>query len=545
MCIGAAHAERRVALVVGNSAYEHAATLKNPQNDAREMIRKLEELDFEVVGGLDLDLADMKQRIREFASKLEGSDLALFYYAGHGLQVNGENYILPTDAQLKTQVDLEFESVSINLILRTMEQATKTNVVFLDACRDNPLAEKLARSMGTRSASVGRGLAKTSSGVGTLISFSTQPGNIAFDGEGKNSPFTSALLKHLGTPGQDITRDLVLVRREVLESTNGLQVPWENSSLTGEIILKPIAPPKPVVVDKSESPNKNPQLEHTYWDSIKAGENAAYFENYLRRYPEGSFADIARLRIEEIRNKVASRKSAAEIAYWQSIENATQPEMFASYLSRYPKGIYAELADLKIRLLERQAEEAPRAKVAATSQKELESDTQASKNSGSEQTIASLGTPSETTVSEPDFQDYPSKFAIKGNAKLPDFNGRDRAYRTFRTRIRNGAEQGVNFAGHYSLVQVGCGGGCRIAFVVDLNTGQVADFPYGGEEYYQMHLHYTPTSRLLKARWKGDWDSEHCIRQNLIIDGLSWKVLNEQTAATQDGFCDYEFEGQE
>lgn len=533
--LSAAQAERRVALVVGNSAYQHAGALKNPRNDADEMVRKLEALDFEVVAGLDLDLTSMKQKFREFASKLDGSDLALFYYAGHGLQVNGENYILPTDAQLKTQVDLEFESVSINLILRTIEQATTTNIVFLDACRDNPLARNLARSMGTRSSAVGKGLARTSSGIGTLISFSTQPGNVALDGSGKNSPFTAALLNHLGTPGQDITRDLILVRREVLEKTNGRQVPWENSSLTGEIILNPAIAQDQTAKNNAASQSTTSQLEHAYWDSIKSGENAAYFESYLSRYPEGTFADIARLKIEELKNKTANKNANAEIAYWQSIQDATQPELFASYLSRYPNGIYAELANLKIKTLQQQSIATPPAKPAANSQFET---------SKPEQMIASLSEAADALVSDPGFADYPSKSGIAGAVRLPDFIGRDRDYRTFRTRIKNGAEQGVNFAGHYSLIQVGCGGGCRIAFLVDLNTGQVADFPYGGEEHYQMHLHYLPTSRLLKVRWKGDWDSDNCIRQNLIVDGLSWTVLNETTEAAPDGFCDYDFEGQ-
>ncbi|MEM9633243.1 MAG: caspase domain-containing protein [Pseudomonadota bacterium] len=349
-----AQAERRVALVVGNSGYQHVATLKNPFNDARDMVQKLQGLEFEVVEGLDLDLSNLRLKIKEFVSKLDKADIALFYYAGHGLQVNGVNYLLPTDAQLNSQLDLEFEVVPINLILRTMEQSSQTNLVFLDACRDNPLAQNLARSMGTRSAAVGRGLAKTSSGIGTLISFATQPGNVALDGEGDNSPFTSALLKHLGTPGQDITRNLIAVRRDVLEATKGQQVPWENSSLTGEVVLRTKAAPV--------SNEPSPEIELAYWDSIKTSASIAYFENYLIRYPEGQFADIAKLRIDEIKGRLKTREQeerqrrvATELAYWQTIQNATQPELFESYLNRYPDGSYAELARLKIDLLEKKA----------------------------------------------------------------------------------------------------------------------------------------------------------------------------------------------
>jgi uncharacterized caspase-like protein len=372
----AAHAERRVALVIGNSGYEHVTKLTNPDNDAKGMAEKLASLDFEVVTGTDLSLRDMRKTVREFIAKLEGADLALFFYAGHGLQVNGENYLVPIDAELSSYVDLEFEAMPANLILNAMEHSTKVNLVFLDACRNNPLAENLARSMGTRSGSVGRGLAKIGSGVGSLISFATQPGNVALDGDGKNSPFTTALLKHLGTPGQDITRDLVMVRRDVLEATKGQQVPWDNSSLTGEVILKQLEMVKPA---EPEKPAINPQIELAYWDSIKSAESIAYFETYLNRYPDGQFADIARIRIDElkIRGEAEAARNAkpdtsAEIAFWQSIQNATRPEMYETYLEQYPEGIYAKLARLKISSLEQQAEAAATAAAAAKAAKAAE-----------------------------------------------------------------------------------------------------------------------------------------------------------------------------
>ncbi|MES0812688.1 caspase family protein [Roseibium sp. SCPC15] len=395
---GVAQAERRVALVIGNSGYQHVAALKNPYNDAKGMVQKLQGLDFEVVEGLDLDLSSLRFKIKEFVSKLDKADIALFYYAGHGLQVNGVNYLLPTDAQLSSQLDLEFEAVPINLILSTMEQSSQTNLVFLDACRDNPLAENLARSMGTRSAAVGRGLAKTSSGIGTLISFATQPGNVALDGEGDNSPFTSALLKHLGTPGQDITRNLISVRREVLKVTNGRQVPWENSSLTGEVVLKAKAAPVPADVTGPVSKQPSQEIELAYWDSIKTGTNIAYFENYLKRYPEGQFADIAKLRIGEINSRLKTREEeerqrqvATEIAYWQTIQNASQPELFESYLSRYPKGSYVELARLKIDLLEKQATQD--AVKSQSSEGKPEGGSQSPMNFSQEVEVASLPTP--------------------------------------------------------------------------------------------------------------------------------------------------------
>ena len=290
-------AEKRVALVIGNSAYQHVATLPNPGNDAHDMAAKLEGLGFEVVTGADLDLSGVRRAVRDFVGRLDGADLALFFYAGHGLQVNGENYLAPVDATLASSVDLEFEAVPMNLILSAMERSTRVNIILLDACRDNPLAVNLARSMGTRSASVGRGLAKVGTGIGTLIAFSTQPGNVALDGSGRNSPFTSALLKHLGRPGRDITRELIDVRRDVLAATGGKQVPWDNSSLTGEVVLKPAVDGKPA---PAEAPATGEAAELAYWETIKDATDRDLFDAYLQQYPDGAFASLAKAKIKII-----------------------------------------------------------------------------------------------------------------------------------------------------------------------------------------------------------------------------------------------------
>lgn len=225
---------RRVALVIGNSAYEHASPLANPKNDANALAAALERLDFEVVKGVDLKRSAFERTVRDFARAIRGADTALLFYAGHGLQVGGRNYLAPVDARLSDEADLDFETLPLTTILKQMEREVKTNLVFLDACRDNPLARNLARSMGTRSASVGRGLARVDSGIGTLIAFATEPGNVALDGKGNNSPFTQALLKHIETPGLDIAQMMRRVRSDVMRSTAQRQVPWNNSSLTGD-----------------------------------------------------------------------------------------------------------------------------------------------------------------------------------------------------------------------------------------------------------------------------------------------------------------------
>ena len=235
-----AAAEKRVALVVGNSAYAHANPLPNPVNDAGDMAKALTEVGFEVILGLDVTKQALDAKVRDFARALDRADVALFFYAGHGLQASGRNYLVPVDARLQGERDLDFEAVSVDFVLKQMEleREGKTNVVFLDACRDNPLARNLARSMGTRSASVGQGLAQVQTGVGTFIAYSTQPGNVALDGQGRNSPFTAALAKGLREPGRNLTSVMIDVRKDVLAVTGGKQVPWDHSALTGDFYFQ-------------------------------------------------------------------------------------------------------------------------------------------------------------------------------------------------------------------------------------------------------------------------------------------------------------------
>src|SRR5262249_3989444 len=237
----AADAQKRVALVIGNSAYKYTAELPNPRNDATDMSMAFKALGFDVVEGLDLDKAAFDRKLRDFADALSGAKVGVFFYAGHGLQVAGQNYLAPVDAKLSTASALEWEMVRLELVQRTMERETETNVLFLEACRDNPLARNLARSMGTRSAEIGRGLAAIEAGVGTLISFSTQPGNVALDGSGRNSPFADALVRRVRVSGDDLSALLIDVRNDVRKATQNKQVPWEHSALTGRFYFNPAA----------------------------------------------------------------------------------------------------------------------------------------------------------------------------------------------------------------------------------------------------------------------------------------------------------------
>lgn len=239
--VSAASAERRVALVVGNGSYQNATPLANPLNDARDVAAALQANGFDVVEVLDADKRKLDAGLRAFADKLADADVALLFYAGHGLQVGLQNYLLPVDAKLERERDLEFEAVRLDFILRQMEidREGKTTIVFLDACRDNPLARNLGRTMGTRSTSIGRGLAAASTGLGTFIAYSTQPGNVALDGDGRNSPFTTALVRHMGVKGRTLASTMIEVRKDVVAATGGKQVPWDHSALTGDFYFAP------------------------------------------------------------------------------------------------------------------------------------------------------------------------------------------------------------------------------------------------------------------------------------------------------------------
>jgi uncharacterized caspase-like protein len=251
MLLGAsAQPGRRVALVVGNGTYENAGTLANPVSDAADIAAKLREVGFEVVEGHDLGKRDLERKIGDFSDALQGADTGLFFYAGHGLQVDGRNFIVPVDARLDMPVKLRLEAVPIDEVLDIMEQQARTSLVFLDACRNNPFARSLSAKATTRSATALPGLAQFDTTRGSFIAFSTAPGAVAMDGTGRNSPFAEALLRHIDEPGQSINDMMIAVRRDVLAATREFQRPYEQGSLLERFEFVPAsgtaAEPKPV-----------------------------------------------------------------------------------------------------------------------------------------------------------------------------------------------------------------------------------------------------------------------------------------------------------
>ncbi|TPK63789.1 peptidase c14 caspase catalytic subunit p20 [Mesorhizobium sp. B2-4-19] len=274
LTLTAASAERRIALVLGNSQYQHAAPLANPARDAQAMADRLQNLGFEVISGFDLTKQQTQATVAQFAKQVRGADVALFFYAGHGLQVSGKNYLLPVDAALEDETSLDFEAVSVDFILRQMSRETSIRLVFLDACRDNPLADVLAKTAGIKGAS--SGLAEIpieNGGAGTLVAFAASPNQLAYDGSGDHSPFTTALLQHIGESNVSITEAMNRVTSDVFKATAGKQRPWINVSLTTEVVLHKVDLKAPLIVGEA-SPPKSEAGSDTRNTGASPGQNA-------------------------------------------------------------------------------------------------------------------------------------------------------------------------------------------------------------------------------------------------------------------------------
>jgi hypothetical protein len=300
-----AHAERRVALVVGNSAYVNATALRNPRNDAADIAETLKKLGFEVDIGLDLDQRGFAQTIEKFGRDLEGADVGLFFYAGHALQINEKNYLVSTAAKLENEFLITSETMELEPIIRLMESKASINLIFLDACRNNPLADNLRRSLAAtkRSGSLGRGLARIeSTGRDTLVAFAAAPGQEAADGSDRNSPFTSALLKHLPQPGLEVSVMLKEVAADVRRDTRNSQRPQQLSDMTRTFYFAQAdtAASTKTVVAKQETPSAPPSntdrsLDVAYWNSAQSANDCESVRTYLQRFPDGAFVDLAKL----------------------------------------------------------------------------------------------------------------------------------------------------------------------------------------------------------------------------------------------------------
>src|SRR5712672_4489108 len=305
-----AKADRRVAFVVGNGVYKNVTPLPNPPTDAMSIAGLLRNAGFDVVEGINLTRDRMTERLLEFGKKTQGADVAVFFYAGHGIAINGTNYLLPIDADIRSEMDVKLgAAINIDLTLDQTMSDAKVKLVFLDACRDNPFAAKIKSNSATRSVSVQTGLAEMKSGEGTLIAFATGPGQTALDGqEGTNSPFTRALVANIASPGVEIQQAMTKVRAQVNEETNKGQLPWGHTNLIGSVYLNPVAAPAASAaapattgaIAAASSGGSDVELE--FWRSVKESNKPEELNAYLSSYPNGQFRSLALSQIAAIEN---------------------------------------------------------------------------------------------------------------------------------------------------------------------------------------------------------------------------------------------------
>ncbi|AWL93732.1 MULTISPECIES: caspase family protein [Bradyrhizobium] len=307
---GSAQAERRVALVIGNSAYEKVARLGNPSSDAALVAETLKAAGFDLVDlRHDLKVADMRRALRDFIEQSRDAEVAVVYYAGHGIEVDGVNYLVPIDAVLERDTDIYDEAMSLDRVLVAIEPAKKLRLVVLDACRDSPFSKVMKRTLASRA--IGRGLAKVEpSGPNTLIAFASKAGSTALDGDGKNSPFTAAMVHHVTKPGLDLRKAFGYVRDEVLKSTANRQEPYLYGSLGGDdlSLVPAVAAPSPT------GPQADPQtaIRRDYELALQLGTRDGW-EAFLSQYPDGFYANLARAHAKKIAAEEA-RAAAAEKA---------------------------------------------------------------------------------------------------------------------------------------------------------------------------------------------------------------------------------------
>jgi len=302
-----ANAAGKLALVIGNGNYANATPLPNPANDATDVAATLQRMGFEVIPAIDATKAVMDEKLAEFAEKAETADLTLFYYAGHGMQVNLKNYLIPVDAKLEKSTALDFETLEVDDVIKYMSSSTRVGLVFLDACRDNPLSRRFKTR--SRSSNVGSGLAiRAGSDKNLLIAFATAPDEVALDGNGRNSPFTTALLRHLPQPGKELRSVLTSVKSDVQEATQEQQVPWSHDNLTRELYLfgEPGTAGQPAPetgATGQPAPQPTPQDNEAglAWEAVKDSASPAALDVVANRYPGTLYGELAKARAAELR----------------------------------------------------------------------------------------------------------------------------------------------------------------------------------------------------------------------------------------------------
>ena len=325
-------AENRVALVIGNGSYQAIPALDNPRRDATLIAEKLRAVGFDVNLTLDSDYLTIMQSVRSFGYRARGADAALFYYAGHGMQADGRNYLLPVDARLGRIADLPYQTLPLSLVMDELDYAdAKINLVVLDACRDNPLTRSLKRRSSTRNVNLSQGLASVRRASGTFIAYATAPGQVAYDGQGtRNSPFTRALADWIEKPDLEVALMFRRVREQVVAATNGKQVPWVEEAILGDFyfwpkgntVPIPAAAPANVVREQPANvvreqnvlqPSSQNDIIIAAWSKARTLGTPKAYKDFLQRYPDSIFAHQALALLSQMAGSSSPTSPAASL----------------------------------------------------------------------------------------------------------------------------------------------------------------------------------------------------------------------------------------
>ncbi|HMJ45245.1 MAG TPA: caspase family protein [Pseudolabrys sp.] len=363
-----AFAEKRVALVIGNSAYQNVTRLANPANDSGSMSETLKSAGFDVVElKRDLKVNEMRRALRDFSDRVRDADMAIVYFAGHGIEIDGTNYLIPVDAVLERDIDAFDEAIPLDRILTVIEPAKQLRLVILDACRDNPFGRTMKRTIASRT--IGRGLAKVDpTSPNTLIAFAAKAGSTASDGDSKNSPFTAALVKHLPKPGLDLRKAFGFTRDDVLKATNNKQEPFIYGSLGGDDVA--LVPAVTVPPSATSPVDANAAIRRDYEFALQVSTKAVW-DSFIRNNPSGFYTDLAKAQRDKLGAESASAaatekaRAAAEEQKRLAIEGARAIEQArAATLAREAEE--ARVAAERKKLLEEaKVAAAERAKAAA------------------------------------------------------------------------------------------------------------------------------------------------------------------------------------
>ena len=325
--------EHRVALVIGNSAYP-GAPLANPVHDAQAMAARLREVHFDVIALENGTQNSMRQAIVEFSNKLNKDTVSLFYYAGHGMQVNGHNYLIPIDATISTEQTAPVTNIDVDVVISQMSMAkSRVNLVILDACRDNPFERRFRSQSG--------GLASIDAPSGTLIAYATAPGKVANDGDTGNGLYTSELIRAIDQPGIKVEDVFKRVRIRVMDRSNDYQTPWESSSLTGDFYFNGSPTSAAPTLQAAATPTPTPQggtpadREVVLWTSVKDSKNPALIRTYLDQFPQGTFAGAAKVMIDDLKkSQVAAAPTKQDVAPAAPAQSApTIEEVEGAYIT--------------------------------------------------------------------------------------------------------------------------------------------------------------------------------------------------------------------